>query len=221
MLSPLAHHCKGYLQPGTKNPLIGAGCSIKTAWHKLDQIFKECTPAQMAMIKSQVTLTCVFDNWQRLINKLWQDMGKSSIFQRGTAFFFKRDKTFTLPPGTMMMSPTGMQFSVVSCIRVDEYTCTIIGEIVPFPLTRRANERFDDAMEEVQTVLVDGLQWPYLGWIVTSLLGHKKCKDITYGVNQFIPAPIGMRVPLESSSDDILFEARLFTNDQREGTHQM
>jgi hypothetical protein len=31
MLSPLAHHCKGYLQPGSKNPLIGAGCSIKTA----------------------------------------------------------------------------------------------------------------------------------------------------------------------------------------------
>ena len=44
MLSPLAHHCKGYLQPGSKNLLVGVECKIKTAWHKLDNFLKQCTP---------------------------------------------------------------------------------------------------------------------------------------------------------------------------------
>ena len=86
ILLPLAHHCKGYLQTGNKNPLLSAGCNVKTAWARLDKIFEQCTPALMSMIKSQLTITCVIDNWQRLINKLWQDMGKSSLFQRGTSF---------------------------------------------------------------------------------------------------------------------------------------
>ena len=108
MLSPLAHHCKGCLQPGTKNPLIGVGCNIKTAWHKLDKISKECTPARMALIKRQLTITLVFDNWQQMIQNLWQDIGKSSVYQRGTAFFVKQDKAFYLPCGTVMVSATGL-----------------------------------------------------------------------------------------------------------------
>ena len=146
MLSPLGHHCKGYLQPGHKNPLIGAGCNIKTAWHKLDDIFKICTPALMALVKSQLAITCVFDNWQRLINKLWQDLEKSSLYQRGTAFFVKQDKAFVLPVGTIMLSPLGLKFCVVSCIAIDAYTSVVISELAPFPFNICDSDMYNDVL---------------------------------------------------------------------------
>ena len=32
MLSPLGHHCKGFMQPGTKSHLNSASCTLRTAW---------------------------------------------------------------------------------------------------------------------------------------------------------------------------------------------
>jgi len=131
MLSPLAHHSKGYMQPGRKNPLCGSQCTVKTAWKKLDGIFEECTPVLMHRIKQQFTCSAAFDNWQRSITKMWQGGGKASVFQRGTAFFIKQDKAFLLPVGTIMQSPHGVLFMVTSCISETIYTCVITGDLLP------------------------------------------------------------------------------------------
>ena len=208
MLSPLAHHCKGYLQPGTKNPLLGVGCNIKTAWHKMDKIFEECTPARMALIKRQLTITLVFDNWQRMINKLWQDQGKSSVYQRGTAFFVKQDKAFSLPVGTVMESSSGLLFTVTSCTEIDPYTYMIIGELVPFPVIADKKDSYDAMLSEVRVIAVEGFMWPRIGWSVSSIPGLEKCQDIRYGMDQHIPAPLGATVGHDVLSDDILTSKR-------------
>ena len=210
MISPLAHHCKSYLQLGTKNPLVGVGCNIKTAWNKLDGIFERCTPARMALIKNQLTITCVFDNWQRLINKLWQDMGKSGVFHRGTAYFVKQDKAFALPHGTMMTSPAGFKFWVLSCVTIDIYSYIIFGALVPFPLKECNMGLYDDWLEEIQTITDEGFTWPRIGWRVDELPGVKKCQAIKYGVEQHVPAPLGARVSNDVSADELLLQKRSF-----------
>ena len=133
MLPPLAHHCKGYLQTGNKNLLLSAGCNIKTAWCRVDKIFEQCMPALMAMIKSQLTVTCMFNNWQRLINKLWQCIPM-------------------LPAGTIMISPLGLKFHVISCIAIDVYTFIVIGKLVPFPINLLDRENYDDILSEIRII---------------------------------------------------------------------
>ena len=60
-------------------------------------------------ILKQPSVTAAADNWQRNGPKKWQDDGKSSIFQKGTAYFIKRDKVFILPVGTAITSPSGVK----------------------------------------------------------------------------------------------------------------
>ena len=54
----------------------------------------------------------VFDNWQCSLAKIWQTMGKSTIFHRGTAYLIKRNNAFVLPIGTVMVYPSGLKFTV-------------------------------------------------------------------------------------------------------------
>ena len=61
-------------------------------------------------------------------------MGKSSLFQRGTAFSVKQDKAFVLPIDTIMIYPFGLKFWVVLCDGIDVYIFIIIGELDPLPL---------------------------------------------------------------------------------------
>ena len=169
--------------------------------------------AHQLELSNQLTITCVFDNWQRLIQKLWQDMGKSSIFQRGTAFFFKQDKSFILPVGTIMRSPSGLMFRVVSCIAIDIYTSMVHGELVPcFPMNRSDSTMYDDILAKIRIITSDGFMWPRIGWAVLEIPGLDKCQSIQYGVDQYIPAPLGARVAKDVSSNNLLLRDRVFSD---------
>ena len=74
-------------------------------------------------------------------------------------------------------------------------------------------------MSEVKTLIRDGLKWPFIGWYVKEVAGAEQCQDIEYGTKQHIPAPIGMRVPITATADDLLFGRRTFSKILNEDTY--
>jgi len=207
MLSPLAHHCKGFRQPGQKSMHNAAACTLKTAWNECDKLFEECTPARKEEIDEQPTLSSSFDNWQRQIPKVYQTDGKSSVYLRGTAYYIKKDKTFILPIGTIMKSPLEIRFTITSCVRHDIYYSVITGTI----LDKDSISTTPQIKTQIEAIQNGGVMWPKVGWIVESMPGFDDCKDLEY-VDQYIPAPLRARVPKAATTEDILFRAHPFCN---------
>ena len=207
MLSPLGHHCRGFLQPGQKSQHNAASCTLKTAWKECDKLFEECTPARKETIDEQFTLSSSFDNWQTQIRKQYQTEGKSSVYLRGTAYYIKKDKTFVLPEGTIMKSPLGIRFTISSCVSHDIYYSVITGTI----LDEDSISTTPQIAAQIEAIQNGGVMWPKVGWIVESMPGFDDCKDIEY-VDQYIPAPLRARVPKAATTEDILFRAHQFCN---------
>ena len=53
--------------------------------------------------------------------------------------------------------------------------------------------------------------WPYIGWSVENLQGIDKCQEICYGVDQYIPAPIGAQAKENILNNDVLLQKRSIT----------
>jgi hypothetical protein len=54
-----------------------------------------------------------------MIQKIWQMQGSSSNYLKGVAVFVKKDKEILLPIGSVLKSPLGILFRIVSCNYMD------------------------------------------------------------------------------------------------------
>jgi hypothetical protein len=221
MLVPLAFHSKGFMQPGKKSYTNAHHCTLKTAWHNLGKLFKACAAERLYCILNESTVSGAFDNWQCSVAKTYQQAGKSSIFQRATAMFLKKNKSFEIPIGSKMTSPSGVEFRVVTCDKVDNYGFLITGS-VDNPPTKEVIT--DTITSEIDRIHAGAVLWPDTGWHITAINGVDQFQPVEY-VDQYIPAPIRARVPIGATLDDILFgdvefttvedaESRVFTTDE-------
>ena len=110
MVPTLGTHSRGYMKTLPNHPLHGVGCTMATLWSTLNEMYDSCTPGRMDVIKNQYTMSVVFDNWQQMIQKIWQTSGRSSNYLKGVAMLAKKDKAILLPVGTILKSPLGLLF---------------------------------------------------------------------------------------------------------------
>jgi hypothetical protein len=214
MLVPLAFHSKGFLQPGRKSFLNAHQCALRTAWRNLGKLFEACAAEQLNCILNEMHVTGAFDNWQCSMAKTYQAGGKSSIFQRATAMFLKKNKSFEVPKGSTMISPNGIKFRVVSCDKVDNYGYLITGSVDNPP----SSDCLTDGMLcDIDQIHSGSVLWPNFGWHIVNVDGIDLCQSIEY-VDQYIPAPLRARVPNGCTSNDILFGDVVFSTVEDAGS---
>ncbi len=86
-----------------------------TVWDMLNDMFDSTAAARVDVISNQFTISMAFDNCQQMVQKIWQMQGSSSDYLKGVAVFVKKDKDILLPTGSVLKSPSGILFCIVSC----------------------------------------------------------------------------------------------------------
>jgi hypothetical protein len=114
MIPPLPSHSQGYMHNPPNHPLHGTGYSTLTTWTGLNELFDSTLTARTSVVINQYTGSMVFDNWQQMIQKVWQIRVSPSNYLKGVASFLKKDKAIFLTVGSILKSPSGFCFCVLS-----------------------------------------------------------------------------------------------------------
>ncbi len=85
-----------------------------TVWDTLNDMVDSSAGARADVISNQFNISMAFDNWQQMIQKKWQTQGLSSNYLNGVAAFVKKDNAILLPIGSVLKSPSGFLFHIVS-----------------------------------------------------------------------------------------------------------
>jgi hypothetical protein len=129
MESTLAAHSRGHAKSLPSSP-IHFGCEPKCMWNQLNDLFNCNAQAREDILRNQLSVSVVFDNWQVMIQKKWQTAGSSSNYLKGVAVLAKKDKAILLPWGSLVRSPSGHLFKVIKAYFVNEYMTKIRAERV-------------------------------------------------------------------------------------------
>ncbi len=132
----------------------------QTLWPTLNDMFDSASPGRMDVIWNQYTMSVAFDNWQQMIQKMWQTSGSSSNYLKGVASFAKKDKAVLLPINSILKSPLGLRFRVLETEFIDAYSTRIRGVL----LSGVGDGESSDEME----ICSGALMWPRIGWEVGS-----------------------------------------------------
>ncbi len=133
---------------------------MQTVWDTLNDIFDSTAAARADVISNQFTISMAFDNWQQMVQKIWQMQGSSSNYLKGVAAFVKKDKAIVLPIGSVLKSPSGILFCIVSCNYMDAYSTIIRGELID---EYDAMDNGHSVSMEVTRVTTGLLLWPTIG----------------------------------------------------------
>ncbi len=106
MILPNSTHSQGYMKNLPSDPLHGAGYSMLTVWDMLNDMFDSTAAARVNVISNQFTISMAVNNWQQMVQKIWQTQGLSSNYLKGVAAFVKKDKAIFLPIGSILKSPS-------------------------------------------------------------------------------------------------------------------
>ena len=101
-----------------------------TVWDMLNDMFDSTAAARVNVISNQFTISMAINNWQQMVQKIWQMQRSSSNYLKGVAAFVKKDKEILLPISSVLKSPSGILFPIVSCNYMDAYSTIISGELV-------------------------------------------------------------------------------------------
>jgi hypothetical protein len=124
---PLATWGKGGIKSMKNHTSTGASCTLKSALNILNKIYNDSREASRECIKSEQTLSVCFDNYQHSFQKSIQSFGKSSIFHQCTSFIAKMNATPDVINGTLISSPLGRVYRIVSCVRINCYRVVLGG----------------------------------------------------------------------------------------------
>jgi hypothetical protein len=112
IIPPLASFNQGHMQNPLNHPLHDAGCFMKSLWITLTDLYQSIVAAQADVLSSQYKLSIAFDNWQQMIQKVWQTHGSSSNY---LIDFYLIEEKKTIP------QHSGVQASVfIQMVRLDE-----------------------------------------------------------------------------------------------------
>ena len=96
-------------------------CTVQYTFGKLKEIYDMCQPDIKAVLRNELTISFVLDNYQKIIPKRTQKDGKASIVHRATASSVMRNKIPMVPVGSVMISPVGVRFVVTRVSRETPY----------------------------------------------------------------------------------------------------
>ncbi len=99
-----------------------------TGWNTLNDLFDSTAVERADVISDQFTISMAFNNWQQMVQKIWQKQRPSSNYLRGVAAFVKKDKAILLPICSVLKSPLGILLRIHSCNYMDAYSTIIRGE---------------------------------------------------------------------------------------------
>jgi hypothetical protein len=203
MIPPLGAHSQGYMKNLPSHPLHGAGYSMLTVWDTLNDMFDSTAAARANAISNQFTISMAINNWQQMVQKIWQMQRSSSNYLKGVAAFVKKDKAVLLPIGSVLKSPLGILFCIFSCNYMNAYSTIIRGELV-----NKYDVMADSYSVSMEVTLVNTglLVWPTIGWDVHSLYGIPPVADSSY-VDPIVPPPMNASVHCNFTEDDLLFFA--------------
>lgn len=149
-------------------------------------------------------MSVCFDNYQRSFQKSIQSFGKSSIFHQCTSFIGKMNATPDVINGTLISSPLGRVFWIVSCVRINRYRVMLGGvpntttDVLLLPTELR---------REVVLMQRCALCWPCISWDIIFTPGADRSAEIDY-VNPYIPSPLRANIGVHVQLNDYIFLSR-------------
>ncbi len=174
-----------------------------TVWDTFNDVFDSTAAAHADVIFDQFTISMAFDNCQQMVQKIWQMQWSSSNYLKGVTAFVKKDKAILLPIDSVLKSPSGILFHIVSCNYMDAYSTIIRGELVS---KYDAMDYGYSVSMEVMRVTTGSLLWPTIRWEVHSLYGVSPIVELLY-VDPIVPPPMNACVHSDHSNCDLLFSA--------------
>ena len=191
MVPTLCTHSRGYMKSLPNHPLHGVGCCMSTLWSTLNDMYESATPARMDVIENQYTMSVAFDNWQQMIQKIWQTSGCSSNYLKGVASFAKKDKAVLLPLKSILKSPSGLRFRVLHTEFIDAYSTIVRGKLIACGgVPENTTSLVNDERESDEVVITTGaLVWPMIGWEVEYIAGVPCHSPTLSYVHTIIPHP--------------------------------
>ena len=130
--------------------------------------------------------------------------GKSSTNHIGTAMYLREDKPYKLPPDTLMRSPHGILFKVVSCVQRIDTRFKVTGYVCPeYVMQQGCNFPALYEQHEMHRILT-GFLYPEIGWEVLDVPGQSPMPPLTY-CHQEVPPPMNGWVKSTATDADIIF----------------
>ena len=201
MVEPLGHYFKGHQQPG-RNSLSGAFTStLDTCWKRQNEIYEKFMPTFNEELQAEQTNYGSYDNYNQVLNKKNPTEGKNAITHIGTVYYAKKAKPIDLPVGTVLQSPHGVLFEVVSCKQETPYRFMVCGTLL---------SHLDSVVEKEvadKNLILTGVLWPEVGWEIQSMPGFTERPPVTYDKQRSQP-PRRAWVEERASDMAILFSRK-------------
>ena len=178
MCDPLAHFYKGFSQPCRKSFNGGFSSTLETCWKLQDKIYEEFIPSFHEVLQNNPIVHACFDNYNKVLQKKDQLVGKAAITHIGMAFMICKDKPIYLPNGTMIKSSSGYLFNIVSCETVSLVKWHVKGAIIDGHSIDRT--RLNKIKLSEITAIERGFLWPMIGWEVIKIPGFQPVPEVVH-----------------------------------------
>ena len=143
-----------------------------------------------------------FDNHNAIYAKKSPIEGKNAVAQIGTAYIIRPEKPIHLPPGTKMKSPSGILFTITTCVEQCIYSYLIHGRI-----TSAITDSSDSATMTDINMIENGMFWPKIGFKVVYMAGFQPLAPLDY-VDQIVPPSLRARVSTNLLDSDMVLSRK-------------
>ena len=116
IVEPLAYWFKNMQQRGCRSLSGSLSVTLQTAWKKLNEMHTRYQATFNETLQPTPRSHAAFDNHNNIVVNKFPVEGKASNSQIGTAMIIKEDQLYYLPFGTLMRSPRGIPFIILTCI---------------------------------------------------------------------------------------------------------
>ena len=214
MCDPLAHFYKGFSQPCRKSFNGGFSSTLDTCWKLQDKIYEECILSFHEVLQNNPVVHACFDNYNNVLQKKDQAVGKGAITHIGTAFMVREDKPIFLPNDTVIKSSSGYLFNVISCEVVSLVKWHVKGRIIDGHSIDRT--RLDEMKLSEMVVIERGFLWPMIGWEVVEMTGFLPMPEVVYD-DQLVQPPRLAWVDGNRDRDIVTARFRIWKNANADG----
>ena len=148
-------------------------------------MYAKCLPTFNKTLQVESFSTGAFDNYNKLLPTKNQIDGKASTNHIRTMYLLKKDRLYEIPVNTIMLSPAGILFSILSCMRHDDDLYLLHGVVLD---TDEYHKPDSKAADGDHTKLTTGFLWPEIGWQIQTMLRFVKRSELMYA-KQIVPTP--------------------------------